>query len=606
MPLFKGKLFHSPAFFFAVYVVIGSLAVFALRFWFHGEAAPLPGLAARWRMNMWLLDVIALFPALAFSALVIPFGVGMRAEGGRLPGFSADLFRRCFAVPVITAIVAAGIYALLFFLALPLAQDAQRNMRADGEIYRMARARARAHYEAGEWVQASHFVGIADGIWGCHEFDRYCENCRVRHEVEVHAERIRFAGTLRQPAAERPLVVASDLPGHWDPVDTFQATEMAWVAYGDGRVFDAHWLATLGWRLARPGSPEAAEASRLAARSWNLIETQRPSAGAERARELFELKLDGYQAYQSGDWVRAYYIFLEHDRLAPGDPDVRNFLARSEQRLGEVAFFVDEMGVAVGHRVAGAVFSLPADLGATGQGRAVLRLASLSSTRDFAFGVGLEYMVFDHQSRIVLHLRAPYAKFVPYAVGGPEARQQVVVLMRALDRGDPGTYWEPTVEVSAGEAVYRADMAQIALGIGYDKFLMLSRMQQDVSAMHVGELLDASRMSADTGYIPQVFEAEILNRLGSGLFFLPVAIAAIAVGWYLRARRGAPRYFFIPMLFVLPVVFNGLAYIIRAGLNVIGVSLTLALGFPLAAVVFSAILAVAFFCSLFLLASQRG
>jgi len=112
-------------------------------------------------------------------------------------------------------------------------------------------------------------------------------------------------------------------------------------------------------------------------------------------------------------------------------------------------------------------------------------------------------------------------------------------------------------------------------------------------------------VSVETGHIPQVFEAEILNRLGSALFFLPMSIVAIAIGWYFRARR-FPRFLFVPMLFVMPLVFNAVAYIIRAGLNVMGISLTLALGFPAALILFSLILAFAFVCSLLLLAAQKG
>ncbi|MCL2600790.1 MAG: hypothetical protein FWD88_06380, partial [Treponema sp.] len=156
-----------------------------------------------------------------------------------------------------------------------------------------------------------------------------------------------------------------------------------------------------------------------------------------------------------------------------------------------------------------------------------------------------------------------------------------------------------------GAALFDPGHARFSLNISYDTFLMLSQMRQDVSAMHIGRLSNAARVSRETGYISQVFQAEILNRLGAGLFLLPAAIAAIAIGWYLRTKR-FPRYLFIPLLFVLPVVFNGIAYIIRAGLNIIGISLTLGLGFPVALTLFSIILAGAFVCSLFLLAAQKS
>jgi len=560
----------------------------------------LPIFSGSWSRAMVLMDIIALFPALALSALILPFGMNKFQDEGRRSGarFSADLFKRCFRVPVITAISASVLYALLFFMILPLAQNNERNMRFYGDTFQMARDRALAHGEAGEWVAASQFIGISDSIWRNNPALGY-----LRYEVEVNLEYARFARAER-PAMGRPPVTRSDLQGHWDPVNTVEAMALSQVAYDEGRLFDAHWLATLGRRLAPQGSPEAVAAAHLAARTWNLIEGQRPTLAETRRHELFELKLEGYRAMQSGEvnpveWIRAFYIFRELADLVPNDPDVRNFLALSEREIAGVAFFVDEINVTIGDTLTGGIFSLPVERGMW-PGRAVLRLASFSYTSEVAYGIGLEYMLFDHQSRLMLHLHAPYAKFMPFTAGS----DGVLVMLRALDRDDPDGRWEPTIEYIADGIIF-SPSAQFLLNVSFETFLMLSQMRQDISSMHMAELFVASSVSVETGYIPQVFQAEILNRLGSGLFFLPMAIAAIAVAWNFRTRR-FPRYLFIPLLFVLPMVFNGVAYVIRSGLNVIGISLTLALGFPLALVLFSLILALAFICSLFLLAAQRG
>ena len=598
MPLLSKKAFHSTAFVFAAYVIFGCLAVLVFRGIFPGEAPPLPIMARSWRMNRVLLDIIALFPALAFAALALSFGMDRFRGEGHSSGFSADLLKNRFKVPIITAISAAAFYALLFFMILPLAQGHERNMRFEGKIFRMASDRALAHGEAGEWVEASQFIAISESVWpgspGLYD---------LRIDVDVELDRLRFARRDAVPAPARPPATLFDLPGHWDPVTTVEAMALSRAAYAEGRMFDAHWLATLGSRLAPANSPDSIAAAQFAARAWNQIETLRPTEAQLRAHRLFQLKVSGYQAMLSGDWIQAFYIFSELSELDPGDPDVRNFLALSEREIAGLAFFVDEMNVAIGDTIAGALFSLPVEIGAW-RGRAVLRLASLSAASNVAFGVGLEYMLFDQQSRLMLHLHSPYAKFVPFMVDGYEARHQVLVMMRALDRNDPEGRWEPSVEFAA-EGVAPPPSAQFLLNVSYDAFLMLSHMRQDVSGMHIAELFDATGVSAETGHIPQVFEAEILNRLGSALFFLPMSIVAIAIGWYFRARR-FPRFLFVPMLFVMPLVFNAVAYIIRAGLNVMGISLTLALGFPAALILFSLILAFAFVCSLLLLAAQKG
>lgn len=590
----NGKKLRSPAVLFVAYVAIGCLAIMFFRRIFPGESAPLPIFSGSWRMTLGFLDVIALFPALALSALALPFGMGAFGGESRSSGNSADLFKARFMVPVITAISAAAVYALLFFAALPLAQAREGNMRSDGEIYRMARDRALAHGAAGEWLEASQFIGIADGIWpGSPDL------ADVRNETLINLEAARFAGGAEGAAQARPPAALSGLPGHWEPMNAAQALAMGRAAYDEGRMFDAHWLASMGQRLAGAGSPEAVAAAQLASRAWNRIDEQRPSPAEARARELFELKRSGHEAMIAGDYIRAFYVFREHARLAPRDPDVENFLIRSEQGLREAAFFTDEMRVAAGRSVYDAIFSLPAENG----GRAVLRLESLTYTPNVAFGVGVEYMLFDRDSGLLLHLRAPYAKFRSLATGGPEARQRVIALTQALDRGDAERRWGPVVESMAAGFVPEPG-AQIVLDVSYGEFLTLSRMRGGVSAMHVGELFDAYRLAAETGYVPQVFQAEILSRLGSGLFFLPTAIAAIAAAWHFRARR-FPCFLFVPLLFALPAVFNVVSHVIRLGLGVAGASLALALGFPLALILFCLILALAFAGSLFMLVAWK-
>jgi hypothetical protein len=307
----------------------------------------------------------------------------------------------------------------------------------------------------------------------------------------------------------------------------------------------------------------------------------------------------------SGDWIRAYYIFRELSELSPNDPDVEHFLAACEKGTAETAFFIDEMGVSPGETLAGVIFSLPETVNGSLRpaGRSILRVASLSFSPDFAYCTGLEYMVFDSDSRLLLSLQVPYAKILPIVLDG---NWKVLIFMRALDRHDVDRRWEPeflTFDMDA--KVFDRNLAQITLDVDYETFLMLAQMRQSLPAMQMSELFAASKISGETGYIPQVFEAEILNRLGSCLFFLPMTIFAIIIGWIFRARR-RPRYIFILMLPVLPLVFNCLVYLYRASLNIIGISLVMAVGFSTALAFFIIFLVLSFFISLILLAAQRG
>jgi hypothetical protein len=478
-----------------------------------------------------------------------------------------------------------------------MAQSYEENLSFSGETYRLAKERAQEHARAGEWLEASQLIGICDIVW-----QNSPELAVLRDEIEVQLTEIRYMEDRRVIAGSgerQNSASVSALPGQRAPLTASDAIAMSEVALNEGRLFDAHWLAIVGGRISRAGSPEKIEADRLAARAWNRIESLEPTANERRVYSLYQIKMSGYEAMISGDWIRAFYIFQDLIRQTPYDPDVENFLAASEKGTREVAFFIDEMELLPGESLTNALFSLPSVQGK--QGRSVMRIASLSANPDYAYGLGIEYMVFDSDARLLLSLHAPYAKFLPMMLDG---QQRVLILMRALSSHDSTLRWEPEW-MAQGETSYHPGSAQITLDISYETFIELSEMRQRLPSMHISELFDVSKLAGEMGYIPQVYEAEILNRLGTCLFFLPMAVVAIIIGWIFRARQ-RPRYFFVLLLPILPLIFNVLAYLYRTVLNTVGVSLIFSLGFATALPLFIAILAFVFILSLIALAAQRG
>jgi hypothetical protein len=227
-----------------------------------------------------------------------------------------------------------------------------------------------------------------------------------------------------------------------------------------------------------------------------------------------------------------------------------------------------------------------------------LRFSGLSGFSDYAYGIGLEYMSFDGEGRPVSRLEAPYAKILPTRPGD---QPRTVILMRALDRHDRNRRWDP---VWTGAAASSPE-TQLLLDISYEDFLLLSQVRRGVENLRMGELFSAARALGSGGYIPQVFEAELIYRLSIPLFFLPMVILSIVIGWRYRAKK-RPRYLFIPMLSLLPLVFNGLVCLYRTILNTLGIWAVISLGFSTALIICIAGLAALFIVSLIILAAQHG
>jgi hypothetical protein len=605
----KKELFLSSLGIFIIYILVSCLLIFAFRFIFPKEIAPIQCFSVSWRLNQGFLEFLNLFPALAMAALVIPFGLKNNAGEG-LVSFSPQ-FMAIIKGPIITAITAAALYGLLFFLALPLTRDSEANMRYQGRLFRLSKERAIQYAEAEEWTEALRFVALCEQIWPDSP-----EISKLKVEVSIETEKIRFTPNEteeeRDPE-EEPSAAYSGLIGQGTPVSATEALAMAQTAMKEERYYDAHWLATLAGRLARPDSAETTVAARLASLAWEQVASMEPNSREQQSYALYRLKREGYEAMMSAllplsaqekqvseDWIRAYYIFKELSTLTPMDPDTAKFLALSEKGATETTFFVDEIELDIGNGLTGAIFSLPAR-GPDGLpgGRIVLRFSSLSTFADYSYGIGVELMAFDREGRLGYRLESNYAKIVPMILNN---KSQAVLLLRALDRTDKNKRWEP---VKTGPVQSAADDAQTALDCTYENFLLLSKVRRSLDNLSIADVAGAEKRLGLYGYSSKVFQAEIMYRFSEPAIFLPMTILALIIAWRYRTEK-RPRYMGIPMLGILPVVFNGIVHFYRGVLNDLGIWAVVSLGFSTTVFVFIIGLLILFIFSLIMLAAQHG
>jgi hypothetical protein len=174
-----------------------------------------------------------------------------------------------------------------------------------------------------------------------------------------------------------------------------------------------------------------------------------------------------------------------------------------------------------------------------------------------------------------------------------------LVLTHALDRHDEKNNYDS--EWLLGERI----PGGIILNVSYNDLMLLSYVRFGLANLQINELFLASKDLGNYGIVTQIFEAEILNRLGSILFFLPMSIIIITFGWRYRVKK-RPRYFFVIMLPILPVVFHGFVFMYRSVINLLGIYLVLSFGFSLALVAFIVTIVIFMFISLVVLASQHS
>jgi hypothetical protein len=604
---------------FFLYTAAAFIGICGFRFLFPGQAGPAPLTYFRipWVFLDGVITFIHLFPALAFSALVIPFGLKEHSQGGYAgttfvgsKGFSV-LFLEYLTWPVITASMAAVIYGLLFFLAQPLVMDARASIQGRSELYNQARERAQSKSADGEWAEASQFISICDRIWPeSEEIEKIKES--VADALFTYRQSLteNRDGSVNTEAGET-VSIWPGIPG--DPVNAIDAMQLAEEAFNQERYYDAHWLATLAQRLTRPGNVEAASAVSLAARAWEKISALEPNAQEQERYSLFRMKRDAYEAMITGDWVSAYYTFQELSALTPGDPDVVNYLAASTEGIANTAFFVDELDMALGTILNGAIFSLPINTTRAQvfpqdlSGRIALRFSSLATLPDYAYAWGPEAVAADTAGNFLFRVSADYAKLIPISAIDNEGNpvERVVLLFRALDRTNREQQWAPVWVEGTGEEQRSSGVSQIMFDVNYEDFLLLSKLNRGTGGLNLQELYTAEEKFGSYGYVAETFRAEILRRLADPVFFLSMAVLALILGWRYRARK-KPRYVYVPMLVILPTVFYGALLFYRGILNNLSIWLAVSLSFSAAMLCFVAGAVICFILALVLLAAQHG
>lgn len=599
MKLSKG-IFQSPGVLFIFYMAVSCIGIMGFRQIFPGDPPPLSLYARPWGLSQGVLTFISLFPALTMAGLVIPFGfhAGQKEKFG---SFSAEFLDQVKG-SIIIAISAITIYGILFFLVFPLVQDYETHLRSEGYLFKSSKEKAQAAAEKGNWPEVSQFIAICEHIW-----PESPETEFLRREAILGMEAWRIAQASAQMRAwvnedpyEHIMFTYSEIAGQQNPVNATEALALADKAMQAERYFDAHWLANLGVRLAKQGSLERVRGTTLASRAWNEVGNLEPTAREARHHSLYRQKRTGYEALVSEDWVRAYYIFKELSVQTPGDPDVQRFLGFSEKGASEVAFFIDEMELTLGEILPEAIFSFPLkESVGRKDGRIVLRVASLSILGDFSYGMGIDLMSFDGNGNLLYRVEAPYAKIVPITL---DSGSHVVLMMRALDRADKEKRHEP---VWSGPDKTFVKEGQLILDLTYEDFLLLSRLRRGLGPLMLGDLLAMAQRIGSYGYIPQLFQAEILYRLSEVAIFLPLTILVIIVGWRFRTQK-RNLYLGIPMLVVLPLVFNGIVFLCRSMLNTLSIWSVISFNFSVAIVFFIIGTLALFVFTLILLVAQHG
>jgi hypothetical protein len=560
-----------------IYLLLAFVVVMLYRIIIPGGVQPIGPFAVKWRLFRGILAIADWFPALVLSAFIVPFGYRVRETEDMLfiPGNLTSI-----TSSVIRAIVASCVYGLVLFFAVPVVADATDNMHSQTVLYNKSRAAIRSLLFRGgvlapgaltdtELSHARQFLAVCEYIW-----PEGNDIAAEREEIlaETEQRKIPAAAVPSQSGEQNP--VRRPFTGERQPVNASEALRFASDAMDGKRYYDAHWLAALAGRLAPEGSIEQNAASRLASQAWAALGLFEPTADDIRARDNYMTKREGYEAMIAEDWIRAYYLFLELRLLTPNDPDLGKFIAKCEEGLRSIAFFTDEVAMTSPLLKTDAVFSIPH---IESGGRAVIRADSISLFSDVAYAINIEILGFDARRQPTYSITASYAKIVPITIGG---RARSTVSLRALDRHNKDLRWEPVWEGRREGS--SGDGTVLVIDMAYEDIIIACESEPTDTNYRFASLHAAGERLAPYGFVPEVFSVLEIRSISEPLMLLPLSILATIIGWRYRVRRRRARYILVPMLAVLPIVFNTAVQLCRHLANLLAIWIVLTVSLPAA------------------------
>lgn len=576
----------------AGYALFSFIAIALREYFFPQTPEPLPPFFLKWRFFHAALTYASAFPAIALAAIAGSFGFGAWGLSGD-DRFTHGLFEE-IRTPLITSFVAAAVYAVLFLFVQPISIDAVGDMKSKGILFKTSVQKAEAAIARGDWNEAGGYLSICRQVW-----PNSPDTKEARDRFEVGSAANRAQRSLKRTADQAPKTGVS-FPGTTARTTATEALALSRKAFAAGRYFDAHWLATLGEKLAKPDASEKAQAARAATEAWNAIAKTEPNASDKSAYSIYKRKRDGYAAIQSEDWIRAYFIYEDLISTRQDDPDVTRFLKMSEEGLRGVSFFANEVGSSIGAVDLNVVLSLPRN----DKGRDILRIRRMHPFADAAYGEGLELLSFDAAGNLRYRTEAPYVKAVPFSVEHPDQGRidATALIMLALDREDESVRRRPKwTQV----AVPISSETRLMLEVPYENLLLAARARRGAAALSILELEKSAAVLQPYGFVAELFRAEMLRRFIEPFAFLSLSVFVLGMAWRTRAPKGTGIGAFL-VLALLPFAFDVLVQSYRLLASTSATLFAVTLPFVAALAATLALQAVLLLISLLVLAGHRS
>ncbi len=298
------------------------------------------------------------------------------------------------------------------------------------------------------------------------------------------------------------------------------------------------------------------DAQRAAAKSREGIRSLEPDQNDREAREYYELKKTGFDKLQNDDPIGAYYIFRSLSLSTMDDGDIIEFLNRSEEKISQISFFVDEAEKYQYLPGIENIVYLENDQTLIHIGKMIL----LGSEEAFFYNI--EVVELNSNGDISRHYTAPYGKYL---------FKSKSIIMQVIDRDNEGISFRP--EFIVGDSETPEDIL-LTVSPGLSEMEFMGDTDNSIKFMNIIQLFRASSVYDKYGYLKEPVEIILLNRILKPFTFLIISFISVSIGWFLRFRNSS-----LPWLALITMPF--IPFVLKYILSVYEYCIKLLLGFAL-------------------------
>jgi hypothetical protein len=539
---------------------------------FTGIQTPelITGTDRTYRFDYSLLLFFNYIPAVLCSGFLISFAVVFgRSREATLNRFSGIMFSR-YRIVIIAALIVVVFLTSVAQILKPVITARKKQLEHQPSFFRdymtLAKQSMAENKPSLAFLYAERATDIDPGNEDAQKFKR---------QAEILEEATKADSVSDTTVADLPVV--SDT-GEWSVYRLLQESDKA---AGLGDWFNAHYYAQLAVNLASPNDINFEPAKLAAAEAWNKL-SEMGRLGNEQSRSFFSRKKDGYIALMSGNTLKAYYIFTNLAGFSPqnaADPDIKRYLALTEQKLRTQSFFIDEtFDLQRFENIHDMYFCLKKKDGS----RSVVLIRGVTDIKSEGNLVRylrhLTVYSFDPQGRFIFSCTVPYAKMLaePVSFFSADTKEQTglddsfgqipYILLRSVDRKKEGETINPEYQYADNAGKITDDC--LILPMPYNDFKVIADAFTGPEQMDFFSLVQFVPKAAQYGFSEEVYGQALVGRFLYPFLLLIFLVFLACIAWNYRISQ--QQVFKFSWIIILPIftfimffVLNCIEYIFR-------------------------------------------